>query len=107
MIKMRGLWFFWWLFMRSSRHDNFHSLGQIPARKKDPVPASLALDADVSSQSDDRPILASARMRFAQAEDIAEAKIRKHAAIIPIQACDEKKRHGRIRKAAEMEVFNG
>jgi hypothetical protein len=52
--------------------DLLDPLCQIAALEKNPVPASLALDADVGAQPDNLPLPASAGVRFPQLDDVAQ-----------------------------------
>ena len=62
--------------------DVFDPFRQIAALEKNPVPASLALDADVRAQPDNFPLPASAGVRLAQLDNVAQGEIRQHAVII-------------------------
>ena len=62
--------------------DGLDPFGQIPALQKNPVPASLALDSDIRAQPDNFPLPASAGVRLAQLDNVAQGKVGQHAVII-------------------------
>jgi hypothetical protein len=62
--------------------DMLDSFRQIAALQQNPVPASLALDANIRPQPDNFPFPAAARMRLPQLDDVAQGKIDQHAVII-------------------------
>jgi hypothetical protein len=70
--------------MVSSGQDGFQPLGKFAPFHENPVPAALALDADIGSQPNDLPFPASAGMRFPKLEDVSQGKIGKHTVIITI-----------------------
>jgi hypothetical protein len=49
------------------RNDGFYPAGQLPARQQDPPATAQAFQADIGTQPDDFPLIASAWMRFTQA----------------------------------------
>jgi hypothetical protein len=52
----------------------FQPAFQLPARQEDSTPATLAPQADIGAQTDDRPIKAPAGVRFLEPHHIADGK---------------------------------
>jgi hypothetical protein len=68
--------------MYPSGQDSLYPLREIAPFQEDPVPASLALNADIRSQADHFPLFAPAGMRLPQLHYIAQGKIGQHTIII-------------------------
>jgi hypothetical protein len=58
--------------MQSSAQDGLHPFREFAAFQENPVSASPALDSDIRAQADDFPLIASARVRLPQLDDIAQ-----------------------------------
>jgi hypothetical protein len=72
----------------SSGKNGFYSLGQFAPFQQDPVSTAQASDPYIRPQPNNDPFPAAARMRFPQLNNIAQAKIHQHMAIISIPGMD-------------------
>lgn len=57
------------------RNDFLHASGKHPPGKQDTPIAGQAFQADISTQSDNAPFIASTRMGFAQAHDVPQVQL--------------------------------
>lgn len=63
---------------RAARYHGLGALFHLAAGEQDAPPARQAFQADVRAQAHHPPLVAAARMRLTQTEDVVEAKVEGH-----------------------------